>query len=109
MMEERRAEYPEILNRLVEIEKKVNGGLADQFADLKNSNRIIWDKHDLEAKEFRNKTEAIWMQVLSRLDKLPCESRKETNSLVWKNIYALWGMIGVVFVALLTKFLAGGG
>lgn len=108
-MDDRRRDYPEILERLANIEKKVNGGLADQFADLKQTQRLIWDKHDIEAKEFRNKTEKIWMEVLSRLDKLPCESRKENNAIIWNNIYALWATVGIVFVALLTKFFTGGG
>ena len=106
-MEERRAEYPEILLRLTEIERKVNGGLKDQFEDLKLTQRLIWDKHDIEAKEFRNKTEVIWMKVLSRLDKLPCEARAEVYKQLWFNIYSIWGILGSVLIGVTIAKMVG--
>jgi hypothetical protein len=105
--QERRKDNLEILQRLQNIESKVNGGLADQFADLKLTNRLIWDKHDLEAKEFRNKTEKIWMEVLSRLDRLPCESRKEMYKQVWFNIYSIWGVLGAVLLGVAISKIVG--
>lgn len=104
---ENRRDYPDILQRLGEIEKKVNGGLKDQFEDLKLTQRLIWDKHDIEAKEFRNKTEVIWMKVLSRLDKLPCDARSEVYKQLWFNIYSIWGVLGAILLGVTISKMVG--
>lgn len=41
----------------------------------------------------------------TRLDKLPCESRKPQWEWVTKNIYALWTTIGLIFTTLLVEWL----
>jgi hypothetical protein len=107
MEQERRKDSLEILQKLLQIEEKVNGGLKDQFADLKQTQRLIWDKHDIEAKEFRNKTEKIWMEVLSRLDKLPCDNRLEVYKQLWFNIYSIWGVLGTVLLGVTISKIVG--
>jgi hypothetical protein len=107
MEQERRKDSLEILQRLHQIEEKVNGGLKDQFADLKQTQRLIWDKHDIEAKEFRNKTEKIWMEVLSRLDKLPCDNRADVYKQLWFNIYSIWGVLGTILLGVTISKIVG--
>lgn len=53
-MEEQRHDYPDILKRLDKIESQTNGGLRQQFEDLKQHSSSLWEKHDEEAKEFRS-------------------------------------------------------
>ena len=114
MSEEQRHDYPDILSRLSSIEKKVNGGLADQFKDLKEDNKRIWDKHDVEAREFRARTEHAWERVetkvdfiTSRLDRLPCDARKPQWEWVTKNIYALWVVLGIIIAKVLIQWAMG--
>jgi hypothetical protein len=109
-MEERREDYPQLLERLISIEKKVNGGLADQFKDLKETNRGIWEKHDAEAKEFRSNTTRMWERVESKVDKLaavindrPCVLHSEKI----KNLDDTRNFQAVVMVACLVAFITG--
>jgi hypothetical protein len=43
----------------------------------------------------------------SRLDKLPCEARKQIYGHIWANVYALWAVVGILFSALLLKIIGG--
>lgn len=40
----------------------------------------------------------------TRIDKLPCDSRKPMWTWVERNVYALWGVIGFVSLAIIVNY-----
>jgi hypothetical protein len=59
-------------------------------------------------KEYKdNQKEIINTQniIISRLDRLPCEARKPMWDMVIRNIYALWGFIGLIIGCIVMEWI----
>ena len=89
---EQRKDYPNILDRLSKIESQVNGGLKEQFDNLANLNQTSWNKHDIEAREFRievrelhkdNRQEIINLATL--MNNRPCIAHDKDIAVLFKD------------------------
>ena len=44
-------------------------------------------------------------EIISRLDRLPCDARKPMWQWTERNIYALWSAVALIFVAIMVEWI----
>lgn len=103
MHPERRENDSIMLAHLEKIEKQTNGGLKDQFKDLKDSNQKLWEKHDIEAKEFRAEVRADIRELLKVLSDRPCVAHTEQI----KDLFSTRILQNTIIIALLGTIILG--